>query len=48
MILEGQIEYKIAGIPTFVADQGDIGLRAESRRSIVRTLPEPDHRRDWR
>jgi mannose-6-phosphate isomerase-like protein (cupin superfamily) len=24
MILEGQIEYKIAGIPTFVADQGDI------------------------
>jgi mannose-6-phosphate isomerase-like protein (cupin superfamily) len=24
MILEGQIEYKITGIPTFVADQGDI------------------------
>ena len=24
MVLEGQIEYKIAGIPTFVADQGDI------------------------
>lgn len=24
MVLEGQIEYKIDGIPTFVADQGDI------------------------
>src|SRR5712671_6233405 len=24
MILEGQIEYKISGIPTFVADQGDV------------------------